>query len=127
MLDRRLIPGEDPASVLRQLKTHIGELPAGLKISYEEQLNFQYPHRADPACELVQAARNACQAVLGRVKTFYKRSALDMGFFSHHGHDSVLFGPGNHALAHSDHEMVALADFHDACQVYERILEEMVL
>jgi acetylornithine deacetylase/succinyl-diaminopimelate desuccinylase-like protein len=127
MLDRRLVAGEDPIQAMSQLREYIGEGPAGLKISYEEKLNFQYPHKADPECDLVRAARKAGQAVLGGVKTFYKRSALDMGFFSHHGQDCFLFGPGNHALAHSDHEMVSIADYQDAAQIYEIILEEMVL
>ena len=127
LLDRRLLPGEDPVFAMTQMKEYLGTLSSGLNVSYEEKLNFQYPHKANPECELALAARKACQEVLGEVRIVYKRSALDMGFFSHHGQDSVLFGPGNHAFAHSDHEMVSINDFHQAAQVYEIILESMLI
>ena len=126
MLDRRLIPGEDPFLAFDQMKKSIGELSSGLKISYEEKLNFQYPHKVSPDCALSRAAQKACRQVLGREKFTFMRSALDMGFFSHHGQDAITFGPGDVSLSHSDHEMVPLADFYEAARVYEVLIEEMV-
>ena len=127
VLDRRLVPGEDPHAAMAQLREYLGVPPGGLKIRYQEKLNFQYPHKADPDCPLVRSAVKACREVLGDARILYKRSALDMGFFSHHGQDCITFGPGNYALAHSDHEMVSMEDFYHAVQVYTILLSDMLL
>jgi acetylornithine deacetylase/succinyl-diaminopimelate desuccinylase-like protein len=127
VLDRRLLPGEKPGEAMREIREYIGTLESGLKISYQDRLNFQYPHKASPECALARAARAACQSVLGQSMIVYQRTALDMGFFSHHGQDSITFGPGDYTLAHSDHEMVPISDYLDAARVYLMILEEMLL
>jgi acetylornithine deacetylase/succinyl-diaminopimelate desuccinylase-like protein len=127
VLDRRLLPGEQPEQAMRELRDYIGILDSGVKIAYQDRLNFQYPHKASPDCELARAARAACQSVLGKSPIIYQRTALDMGFFSHHGQDSVTFGPGDYTLAHSDHEMVPIADYLDAVRVYLRIMEQMLM
>jgi acetylornithine deacetylase/succinyl-diaminopimelate desuccinylase-like protein len=50
-----------------------------------------------------------------------------MGFFSHHGQEAITVGPGDYALAHSDHEMVSLTDYYQAADVYLLILENMLM
>ena len=96
-------------------------------MSFDEHLNFQYPHKADPECELVRAAEGACKEVFGEDRVAYKRSALDMDFFSHNNVDCITFGPGDYSLAHSDNEIASIADYYDAAQFYCILLERMLL
>lgn len=127
VLDRRLLPGESPQEAMEEIRTYLGELESDLKIAYQERLNSQYPHKVSPTCELALAASRACKSVLGKSPVIYQRTALDMGFFSYHGQESITFGPGDYTLAHSDHELVQLADYMAAARVYLRLLEEMLL
>lgn len=127
VLDRRLIPGEEPTEALRQFKEYLGDPSPELKVSFDEHLNFQFPHKVDPECELVRAAKGACKKVFGEERIVYKRSALDMGFFSHNNVDCITFGPGDYSLAHSDNEMVSIADYYDAARFYCILLERMLL
>jgi acetylornithine deacetylase len=127
VLDRRLLPGEQPEQAMQEIREHIGTLDSGLKMAYQDELNFQFPHKVSPDCELARAAQAACENALGKSSIIYQRTALDMGFFSHHGQDSITFGPGDYTLAHSDHEMVPIADYLDAVRVYLMILEQMLL
>ena len=127
VLDRRLIPGEEPTEALRQFKEYLGDPSPELKVSFDEHLNFQFPHKVDPECELVRAAKGACKKVFGEERVAYKRSALDMGFFSHNNVDCITFGPGDYSLAHSDNEMVSIADYYDAARFYCILLERMLL
>ena len=123
----RLVPGEDPKKAMTEIKEYLMESSSDIKMSFDEELNFQYPHKIEENCPLVQSAKKACQRATGKVETSYNRSALDMGFFSHYEQDCITFGPGDSALAHSDYEMVPLSEFYEAAYIYEILLEDMFL
>lgn len=127
VLDRRLIPGEDPNKCLDQIVASLGELPQDLTLDYEREPNIQYPYKANSDSQLVQSLKGAVVQVLGESRTIYQRSALDMGFFGIRGYDAVTFGPGDPSLAHSNHEMVNIQDYLDAARVYLVFLEKFLL
>jgi acetylornithine deacetylase/succinyl-diaminopimelate desuccinylase-like protein len=124
VLDRRLIPGEEIAQALDDL-TACGQRVEGFEVKVEGG-RFNYPSKTALAAPLAQIALAALEAEGAEPRTHYWRSTLDAGFFSRQGVDVIQFGPGDYSMAHTDDEMIALADVELAARVYVRILETML-
>jgi acetylornithine deacetylase len=109
-VDRRLLPGEDRAAVVR-------ELTAGFDVRFEET---EYYPPLEEDCDSPVALRlaAACRAVLGRAEFTVAPWGSNAGVFKAAGIPSVLFGPGSVAQAHTKDEFVETDQVLQASRVY---------
>lgn len=117
VVDRRLVPGEDPEAALAELRTTlegIDRFPVEV-----ERGPFMYPSEVSPDSPLVSLLREAFRAA-GRpsVPLRYTHASIDTGFFNHHGTPAVMLGPGEQAMWHTDDEAVAIDDVARCASVY---------
>ncbi|MCF3934935.1 M20/M25/M40 family metallo-hydrolase [Acuticoccus sp. M5D2P5] len=118
MFDRRLMPGEEPETVLAGLREAF-TLDAPLAIEVERG-PFMYGSIVDEAGPLVSSIQSAlAQAGLAERDTFYSPGSLDAGYLIVNGIEAVKWGPGDPAQFHTDEERVAVADVVDAAHGYE--------
>ena len=117
MLDRRLLPGEDPDAAFRVIQDALKEL-AGWSIEVRRG-DFMYPSEVAKDCALATAAARASRELTGReAGLFYSPAALDAGFLNRQGIETIMLGPGDLRFAHTDQEVVALQEVRDAARIY---------
>jgi acetylornithine deacetylase/succinyl-diaminopimelate desuccinylase-like protein len=125
MLDRRLLPGEEPGPAVEGIREALGDVsPSGLNVQGGK---FQYANKVKADASLPSAAQ---RAVLGRRKAsnpYYMNAALDAGYFCVRGHEAICLGPGDMALAHTDAEMVSVGDVIDGAWIYLEILQGLLV
>jgi succinyl-diaminopimelate desuccinylase len=118
-VDRRLLPGEDAAAAVTEIRVALGDLsPYRLTVEQGAQM---YPAEVPPDAPVVRALRAAGQAVLGRdLETFFLPNTFDAGYANHVGIPTVMFGPGIRQLGSEvmAEDLVALSHVHDAARVY---------
>jgi succinyl-diaminopimelate desuccinylase len=83
VVDRRLLPGEDPASATEGLRRHIDGIWPDVEISEGASM---FPALVPPDAAVVSA--------LGGAPTIYSRNAFDAGYGCSVGVPTVMFGPG---------------------------------
>lgn len=115
-LDRRLLPGEDPGEALAAISRALAAMePWQVEVT---QGNFMYP--ADvPAGSEVAATLEAARGQAGEAgPAIYFPAALDAGYLNEKGIETVMFGPGDLAFAHTDAEVVPLEEVRRAARIY---------
>lgn len=118
-LDRRLVPGDEVETVVEEIRAcaaDLGDCRAEVVAGH-----FNYPNKVSPEAEVARRALEATAAAGVEQRIVYKRSALDAGFFTRRGSDSVVFGPGDPQLAHSDEESVLVSQVVQAAEVYAHL------
>jgi acetylornithine deacetylase/succinyl-diaminopimelate desuccinylase-like protein len=117
VLDRRLLPGEDPDAAFRAIQDALKEV-AGWSIEVTRGA-FMYPSEVAKDCALAAATAGAYRE-LSRKKAelFYSPAALDAGFLNRNGIETIMFGPGDLRFAHTDQEAVSLQEVRDAAKIY---------
>jgi len=117
VLDRRLLPGEDPDAAFRDIQDALKEV-AGWSIETTRGA-FMYPSEVPKDCALAAAAAGASRELTRRdAALFYSPAALDAGFLNRHGIETIMFGPGDLRFAHTDQEAVALQEVREAAKIY---------
>jgi len=120
LIDRRTLPGETNASVIRELRTIFGS--HGLLAAFSRI----HPHpcpalETDPAHPLVrQFMTYTRQRTPGAVNFFSDAAVLAAG-----GIPSVLFGPGDIAQAHTRDEWLELSQLEQAKALLVRFLQSL--
>ncbi len=117
VVDRRLVPGEDPEAALAEIRATLGGID-GFPVEVERG-PFMYPSEVSPGSALVAVLRDALHAA-GRqnVPLSYTHASIDTGFFNHHGTPAVMFGPGEQTMWHTDDEAVAIDDVARCASAY---------
>jgi acetylornithine deacetylase/succinyl-diaminopimelate desuccinylase-like protein len=117
MLDRRLLPGEDPDAAFREIQDALRDLPDW---SIEVRRGaFMYPSEVSEDGPLVAAISSATREMSKREsELIYSPAALDAGFLNRSGIETIMFGPGDLRLAHIDHDVVPLCEVRDAAKIY---------
>lgn len=117
MLDRRLLPGDDPDRALADIQQAVGDMqPWSVEIARGA---FMYPSEVSSDCAVAGAMREANCALKGQAaELFYSPAALDAGYLNRRGMETIMFGPGDLCLAHTDEEFVALQEVRDAARIY---------
>jgi acetylornithine deacetylase len=118
--DRRLLPGEDPQTVLAGLRDALA-LPAPLGMTLERG-PFMHGCRiaADaPFVRLIEAAM--ADGALAPPGTYHSDGALDAGYLEVRGIKGVMWGPGDPNQFHTDEEQVRVADLITAAQAYRAV------
>ena len=117
VLDRRLLPGEEPDAVFREIQEALQNLP-GWSIAVTRGA-FMYPSEVARDAPLVAAISSATGELTDRESDFfYSPAALDAGFLNRNSIETIMFGPGDLRFAHTDHEAVPLKEVRAAAKIY---------
>jgi acetylornithine deacetylase/succinyl-diaminopimelate desuccinylase-like protein len=125
-VDRRLIPGEDPATALQSVIDAVGRDVSGrVEFEFSEPWVHMPPLSAPPA-HWIEPLQGAIESATGR------RPAVkgvpfgtDAGPLSASGTPCVVFGPGDIAQAHTKDESIDLDECGLAAEAYFRIAVEL--
>ena len=125
ILDRRLLPGDDPDAALRDIHDAVADLPPwSIEITRGA---FMYPSEVAAECAVATAVRRAGRALKGQDgEVFYSPAALDAGYLNHRGIETIMFGPGDLRFAHTDQEVVSVQEVRDAARIYAATALELL-
>ena len=117
MLDRRLLPGEEPDAAFRDIQDALKGV-AGFAVEAKRGA-VMYPSDVAEDCTVALTAGAAIRELSQKeAGFFYSPAALDAGFLNRHGIETIMFGPGDLRFAHTDQEAVALQEVRDAAKIY---------
>jgi acetylornithine deacetylase len=120
LVDRRLVPGEDPQAALGELREVLGE---GEGDEWELETLLEDAAMETPAeAEVVSVARDAVTRVLGHCEVGGVQYGTDASKLARHGVQCVVCGPGHIAQAHTTEEWVELAQVEAAARIYEAMM-----
>lgn len=115
-LDRRLLPGEDPDEALARIREAVeGLVPWRVEVTQGARM---YPADLARDSATAQVMSAVCEAAGVDVRPVYSAAALDAGYLNRAGIETAMFGPGELRFAHSDAELVPLADVRLAARIY---------
>ncbi len=115
-LDRRLLPGDDPAEALAVITQALADLePWEVEVT---QGNFMYPAEVSEDSGVAVALAAARELAGETGPPLWFPAALDAGYLNEKGIETVMFGPGDLAFAHTDAEVVPLEQVRRAARVY---------
>ena len=126
-LDRRWIPGESPESITDEIKEIIKklqkddpELKGEVSIMRNEGNDEGFPYLVcESSAKIVQSLMEATSNIMNSAKISYFPAWTDGALLSHiGGMETVVFGPGDLASAHSEKEFCPIEDIINACKVY---------
>ncbi len=121
-IERRLVPGETPASAEQELQDIIDTAAAAdpaFRATLERGL-YRAPFEQAPEDRIVTAVRDAATAVLGTPPPLIGEWGwMDSALLAEAGIPTVIFGP-NGAGAHADEEWVDLDSLDRCRQIYIR-------
>ncbi len=123
-LDRRVVPGEDPSTVLPTVHGVLDQLKTQHpRLNAKQEVIFQCPPLApqpnDPLLPIVQQALGDMKLPTAPLGVPY---ATDAGDLSAAGIPTVVIGPGDIAQAHTKDEWLEVAALHQGAAVYLAIL-----
>ena len=117
MFDRRLLPGDDPARAVRQMRDAIGYIDP-FTVSVEAR-DFMYPSEVGREAEAVRALEQAIRVMLGYEPRFsFSSAANDTGLFNFRGIQAINYGPRDIRFQHTDHDLVPVASVYNAAKVF---------
>jgi len=115
-LDRRLLPGDDPGEALAAITQALADLePWEVEVT---QGNFMYPAEVSEDSDVALALATARKMAGDTGPPLWFPAALDAGYLNEKGIETVMFGPGDLAFAHTDAEVVPVEQVRRAARVY---------
>lgn len=122
-VDRRLLPGEDGASVRAEIEDALRRAGVADDVCVArcrvEKPPLGTPESAAPVTELGRVLGEHSLDPDPGVVAF----GTDAGIFSERGIPSVVFGPGSIRQAHTSREFVPIAEVETATRIFRRLLE----
>ncbi|MBI2874016.1 MAG: M20/M25/M40 family metallo-hydrolase [Firmicutes bacterium] len=116
VVDRRLLPGDEPEKAFRELEALVGTLD-GYELIVQRG-TFQYPGEVSQDSQAVAALAEGVTAMTGREPTFvYSHPVLDQGYLNRMGIETIKFGPGDVRFAHTDVDLVQVDEVVEAAQI----------
>ncbi len=125
-VNRRLLPGEDPAGEIAELRRLLAALPTGTPgalVEVDFPFYENYPLETPPAAPIVLACRAAARGVGADDRVGGVEFGSDAGRLSRTGIPCVLFGPGDIACAHTAHEWIEMEELARGAEAYRRLSE----
>jgi acetylornithine deacetylase len=117
MFDRRLLPGDDPAKAIQQIKDAIGAIDR-FEIEVQPR-DFMYPSEVAKDAEVVQVLEQGIRTMLNYEPKFcYSTAANDTGLFNHRGIQAINYGSRDIRFQHTDDDLVALNNVFNAAKVF---------
>jgi acetylornithine deacetylase/succinyl-diaminopimelate desuccinylase-like protein len=123
VLDRRLLPGEDPDAAFREIE-QLGKSASAPWTIDVRRGPFMYPCAIDDQGPFLRHVR-AGHAMHGLPppQTFYSHSALDAGFLIAQGCEAAMWGPGRMEQFHTDEESLLIDELAAGAKAYLGFLE----
>ena len=117
MFDRRLLPGDDPAKAIQQMRDIIGKIdPFEVQV---QPRDFMYPSEVAREADVVQALEQAIRTMLGYEPQFsFSTAANDTGLFNFRGIQAVNYGARDIRFQHTDQDVVSLNNVFNAAKVF---------
>lgn len=117
MFDRRLLPGDDPAKAIQQMKDAIGNVePFEIEV---QPRDFMYPSEVGKDAEVVQALEHGIRSMLGYEPKFsFSTAANDTGLFNFRKIQAINYGARHIQFQHTDHDLVPVSSIFDAAKVF---------
>lgn len=97
VVDRRLLPGEEPGSAVEELRSHLAERVEA-ELSIEPGVTM-LPAYVEPDSPIVAALLDGLTAVRRPAETFFSLNAFDAGYACALGIPTPMFGPGKRRFA----------------------------
>jgi acetylornithine deacetylase len=120
-IDRRLIPGENPAEAVAALDTFLGTYPeVDFPFTASEPKLACPPLSPANSAGLVERLGRAIDAVVGRHEVHAVPYGTDASTLALAGIPAVVFGPGDIAQAHTKDEWIDLAQLEPAAEILFR-------
>jgi acetylornithine deacetylase len=120
-VDRRLIPGENPADAVADLDTFLRTYPGiDFPFTASEPKLACPPLSPTNSGELVERLGRSIDAVVGRYEVHAVPYGTDASSLAQAGIPSVVFGPGDIAQAHTKDEWIDLAQLEPAAEILFR-------
>ena len=117
VLDRRLLPGEDPASAVEEVAGALAELPVTVR-----QGQTMLPALVGADAPVVRALQDGARGALGKpLETFYPPYTFDAGYPCSLGVPAVMLGPATTDTGGADvlgEDVVTLEQLRDAAAIY---------
>ena len=116
LLDRRLLPGDDPDQVAAELAQVIGDLdPFEVQV---EPKDSTYPSDVPQESPLVERLGESIRLMLGREPEYiHGMAALDAGLLNRVGIESVSYGARDVRFQHTNQEVVSVQHVFEAAKV----------
>ncbi len=117
MFDRRLLPGDDPAKAIQQMRDTIGKIEP-FEINVEPR-DFMYPSELGKAADVVQALEQGVRTMLGYEPQFsFSTAANDTGLFNFRGIQAINYGARDIRFQHTDHDLVSVNNVFNSAKVF---------
>jgi acetylornithine deacetylase/succinyl-diaminopimelate desuccinylase-like protein len=117
VLDRRFLPGDDPAAIVAEIADALAGLPVAVS-----QGAMMLPAIVEETDPIVVALQEGARATLGRgLETFYPQYTFDAGYGCSIGVPTVMFGPSSSDISGAgvlDEDVVSRARVREAAAVY---------
>jgi acetylornithine deacetylase/succinyl-diaminopimelate desuccinylase-like protein len=125
VLDRRMLPGEDPDTTFLAIQSALKEV-SGWSIEVRRGA-FMFPSEVRSDCAVAATVANVCRELAKReAEFFYSPAALDAGFVNRQGIETIMLGPGDLRFAHTDQEVVSLHEVRQAAKIYAATALQML-
>jgi len=124
-VDRRLYPHESitaATDVIDAVTQRVAARHPQFGIT-SEVIKRWPPCLLEESSYLAQAAYRAAENLAGRTCFGFDQACNDASFLSEAGVPTIIWGPGDPALAHTSHEKVALGDITRAIHGYGEVIE----
>jgi acetylornithine deacetylase len=117
VFDRRLLPGDNPADVIAEISTAIGDIPP-YRIEVVEG-PVTYPSEVEDDSIIIDKLTDSIESMCDdKAKTFYSNSAIDAGYLNKINIPAVMYGPGDMKQWHTDNEILYIDDLLKGAFVY---------
>ena len=124
-VDRRVLPGENKASVWSEFEPLLEELKQAdptFEATMEAPTLEDFPLETPEDERVVSLAREACNQVLGKARVCGVPYGTDASKLSRVGIPSLVLGPGSIDQAHSSDEYISIDQVLKAAEIYARIM-----
>ena len=118
-VDRRLMPGETAATVLADLKARLASIPGGVEIAL---LKEGLPFHTDPSAALVRRFGSALEAAGVVPVRECAAWCSDAGVLSSVCGETLVWGPGAIAQAHTVDEYIEATSLESGCDTLRQFL-----
>jgi acetylornithine deacetylase/succinyl-diaminopimelate desuccinylase-like protein len=133
MLDRRLLPCDDPHDVLQDLRGILASGEPYLDRFSNESLSvslemgaYMYPSLVEANAPVVLAIQNAAQRAMGaEIPLVHLTAAFDQGYLNHIGIPAVNFGCGEYAFAHTHDDLASIDRTMQAARIFRQLIVDV--